>query len=196
MRLMVVAMLLGVGAVGCSRLKATVGIGKTGGIIGGSKSNVVFPRFDTAREQYFYASQIDDKTLAGRNTAERDERSQAVIAAYQMVADHFPDDDKYTPLALASIGNCYFRTKDYRRTIRIFKSIEERYPCYPFVHAEAEWKIGRSYELLGDGREAKRHYKLCIDTFAHYKNERIKTLVALCKQQYIEPTVPSRRPRP
>jgi tetratricopeptide (TPR) repeat protein len=179
--------LLGAATLGCAWIK---GAGTIPRITG---PDVVFPRLDSAREQFFYARQVDERTLVGRKTEERDVRLTQVIAAYQMVLDHFPDDQLYAPLALASIGNCYYRLRDYRGTIRIFKNIQERYPCYPFVHAEAEWMIGRSLDTLGDSREAKRHYKLCIDTFGHSRNEAIKALVALCKQRYIEPSVPGRR---
>jgi len=185
-RLLIIAVLSSAAILGCSRFR------KIGGI---SRSDVVFPRLDSAREQFYYARQIDDQTLVGRNPEKRDVRLQQVIAAYQMVLDHFPDDQIYTPLAMASIGNCHFRMKDYRKTISVFKSVEKRHPNYPFVYAEAEWKIGRSYEFLGDGREAKRHYKLCIDTFGYSKNEQIKAFVALCKQRYIEPSVPGRPPK-
>lgn len=181
--------MLGAMTPGCAWIK---GAGTIPRITG---PDVVFPRLDSAREQFFYARQVDERTLVGRKTEERDVRLSQVIVAYQMVLDHFPDDQLYAPLALASIGNCYYRMREYRGTIRIFKNIQERYPCYPFVHAEAEWMIGRSLDDLGDSREAKRHYKLCIDTFGHSRNEAIKMLVALCKQRYIEPSVPSRRAR-
>lgn len=179
----VVAVALGLTAMGCSKLKTV------------AQGDVVFPRLDSVREQFYYAKKVEDTTLIGRTSEKRDTRLMQVIAAHQMVLDHFPDDQIYAPLALASIGNCYFKMQDYRRAIRIFKSIEKRYPNYPFVHAEAEWKIGRSEELLGNSREAKRHYKLCIDTFRHSKNDQIKTIVALCQQYYLPPSIPGKPKR-
>ena len=95
-------------------------------------------------------------------------------------------------MSQAAIGNCYFRMKDYRKTMQVFKRLQERYPNYPFIHCEAEWKIGRSYDLLGNSTQAKRHYKRCIDTFGRSKNDQILAIVALCRQFYIQPSVPGR----
>ncbi len=163
----------------CSWLRAT------------SQPDVTFPRLNTAREQFYYAANYDQNTLAQRGE-KGVERMSRVIAAYQMVLDYFPADQIYAPLAQAAIGVCHFRIKDYRTAIRIFKQLEERYPNFPFVHAEAEFHIGRSYELLGDGAKAKFHYQRCIDTFGHSKNDQIKAFVALCSQYYIAPSVPPR----
>ncbi|KPL09847.1 hypothetical protein AMJ85_05960 [candidate division BRC1 bacterium SM23_51] len=180
----IIVVVLGTAACGCSRFIAR------------GRSDVVFPRLDSAREQFYYAAQYDENTLVPRERSEeRDERVRRIIAAYQTVLDHFPGDQLYAPLALASIGNCYFDKENYRRTIRIFKDAQERYPNYPFVHAEAQWKIGRSLERLGKIRQAKRHYKCCIDTFRHSKNDQILAIVALCSDRYFQPSVPERRGR-
>jgi len=173
---------LAAAALACGRL----------GAVGGS--DVVFPRLDSGREQFYYAAAFDQQVKVGSSTDRADERLRSKIKAYQMVLDHFADDQIYAPLAEVGIGNCYFRLKDHRKTIRVFQNLEERYPNYPFIHAEAEWMIGRSLENLGDNADAKRHYKRCIDTFQYNKNEEIKTIVALCKDRYIQPSVP-RRPR-
>lgn len=182
-RVIVVAVALAVAAWGCARLT------------GRGRPDVVFPRLDSAREQFYYAAQYEKGMLLPREGKERKERVRRIIAAYQTVLDHFPGDQIHAPLALASIGNCYFRMKDYRETIRVFKDAKERYSNYPFIHAEAEWMIGRSLERLGKSREAKRHYKRCIDTFSHSKNDRILMIVAQCRNRYIVPSVPGRRGR-
>ncbi len=158
--------------------------------------DVVFPRLDSAREQFHYAANYDANTLVGGDPQKGEQRLLRIIAAYQMVVDHFPDDPIYTPLAKAGIANCYFKMKKYRKVIALFKELEEEYPNYPFIHAEAEWKIGRAYDLLGKSAEAKRHYKQCIDTFSRSGNEQIQTIVAACRQYYIQPSVPlPARPR-
>ena len=84
--------------------------------------------------------------------------------------------------------------REYRKAIRIFRAIEERYPNYPFAHAQAERQIGRAYDVLGNPATAKQHYKRCIDTFRHSENEQIKAIVAACTQLYVPPSVPSRVP--
>ncbi|MCX8038418.1 MAG: tetratricopeptide repeat protein [Candidatus Sumerlaeia bacterium] len=159
------------------------------------KPDVVFPRLDSAREQFHYAANFDANTLVGGDAQKGEQRLLRIIAAYQMVADHFPDDPIYTPLAKAGIANCYFKMKRYRKAIALFKDLQEQYPNYPFIHAEAEWKIGRAYDLLGKSAEAKRHYKQCIDTFSRSRNEQIQTIVAACRQYYIQPSIPQ-PPRP
>jgi tetratricopeptide (TPR) repeat protein len=165
---------------GCSRVRKIAG------------PEVVFPRLDSARQQFYYAAQFDEQTLVGKGPEKGEERLRRIIAAYQTVLDHFPDDQLFAPLAQAAIGNCYFRMKDYRKTIQVFKRLQDRYPNYPFIHAEAEWKIGRSYDLLGNSSQAKRHYKRCIDTFGRSKNDQIQAIVSMCKQFYIQPSVPGR----
>ncbi len=160
------------------------------------RPDVVFPRLDSAREQFHYAANFDANTLVGADPQKGEQRLLRIIAAYQMVAEHFPDDPIYTPLAKAGIANCYFKMKKYRKAIALFKQLEEEYPNYPFIHAEAEWKIGRAYDFLGKSAEAKRHYKRCIDTFSRSRNEQIQTIVAACRQYYIQPSVPpTTRPR-
>jgi len=182
-RPVIAVILLGAVAMGCARLKRS------------GESDVVFGRRDSARDQYYDAVKFNEATLVPREPKIRDMRLRRVIAAYQMVLDHFPDDPLYTPLAWASIGNCYSRMEEYRRAIRIFKEIEERYPNYPFVHAEAEWIIGSSLDKMGKSAEAKRHYRRCVDTFRHSENDQIKFYVALCEQRYLHPTIPTRRPK-
>ena len=164
---------------GCSRLASLVE----------PRAPIVFPNYDTADQQFFYAVEYDRTTLVPRGTSGK-ERLQRIIAGYQTVIDHFPNDQTYVPLSYAAIGNCYFRMEEYRRTIRIYQGAMERYPNYPFLHAEGAWKIGRSYELLGRPAEAKRYYKSCVDTFRHSKSDRILAFVALCRQQWKEPSVP------
>jgi len=175
-----VLLIVGLWGAACSRAKVFLG------------PDVTFPRLDSARDQFQYAADYDRSMLVGSDAKKVEERSRYKIAAYQMVLDHFPDDQIYAPLAEAAIANCYFKMKDYGRTIRIYKSLEERSPNYPFVHAQAEWMMGRSHDALGESAEAKRHYKRCIDTFQYHKNEEIKTFVGLCREQYIAPSVPAR----
>lgn len=158
------------------------------------KSPVVFAQFNTAREQYLAAQKFESETLVGPTAEKRSERLAWIIAGYQMVLDHFPDDQLYRPLAHLGIANCYFDMREYRKAIRIFEAIEARYPNYPFAHAQAEWKIGRSYDALGNPAAAKSHYKRCIDTFRYSENDLLKTIVAACMHLYVPPSVPSRTP--
>jgi tetratricopeptide (TPR) repeat protein len=187
---LVAAMALAIFASGCSRLKE-IARPLTRSF---TRPSAVFPRLDTARDQFNYAAEIDQNTLAGPRE-KGVERLQRVVAAYQMVLDHFPDDPIYTPLAEAGIGNCYFRMKEYRKAIRTFKRLEARYPNFSFIHAQAEWKIGQSLDSLGNSFEAKIHYKRCIDTFGRSKNEQIQLIVALCKQYYMPPSFPGKTTR-
>jgi tetratricopeptide (TPR) repeat protein len=157
-------------------------------------SDIVFPRLDSAREQFYYAAQYDEQTLVGKGPERRDVRLERIIAAYQTVLDHFPNDRLYAPLALAGIGNCYFRMGDYPKAIRVFKDTKRRYPNYPFVHAQAEWRIGESLQQMGKAEEAKESYRRVIDTFRHSKNDRIQLIVTICKSRYIPPSIPGRTP--
>jgi len=178
------ALLAGFAICGCSHLSLK------------KEPEVVFPRLDTARAQFYYAARYDENTLVGGSREERNRRLRRIIAAYQTVLDNFPDDQFYTPLALASIANCYFRMGDYREAIKIFEEAKKRYPNYPFIHAQAEYKIAQSLDRLGKTAEAKRRFKRCIDTFRHSENDQIRAIVAMCEQLYLRPTVPERtKPR-
>jgi tetratricopeptide (TPR) repeat protein len=178
---MAILLLIGAGLTACSWLSL------------GPKEDFVFPRLESANAQFFYAAKIDQNTLVGRNQADTERKLRYVAAAYQAVIDHFPEDQIFTPLAVAGIGNCYFRMGDYQKTINTFKNAKEKYPNYPYLHAFAEYKIGQSCENLKRDREAKQHYKRCMDTFGHSDNPEIKMIVGMCRDRWIRPSIPERQ---
>lgn len=164
-------------ALGCGWLTKPLGFRQ--------EPDYVFPRLDSARAQYSYAAQIH-----GNAVSETREKLQQIIAAYQQVLDYFAEDELWTPLALAQIGVCYFRMANYRKTIEVMRRAKQAYPNYPFVHAQAECWIGRSLENMGRHREAKEHYKRCMDTFRHNKNTQIQEIVGIARTHWIRPAIP------
>jgi tetratricopeptide (TPR) repeat protein len=153
------------------------------------KSDAVFSRRDTARDQYYDAAQFDKKTILGKDQAENRKKMLRVVAGYRMLPDHFADDPYYTPLAVASMADKYFQMGEYKRTIRLYEDLKKKHPRYPYVHAKAEYKIGECYEKLGQAAIAKQYYKRCFDTFRYDQNDRIKMIVALAYQKWNPPTI-------
>lgn len=158
---------------------------------------VTIPLLENAGKQYAYAvSQREQSNLELISEKGRFKKAQAIVREhFRKVAELYPGDRKYTPLAKLDVieidaGLAFSRvpptTKEIRTAIGELKKLAAEYPDYdpPFIQAKALLDEGFCYKTLRDYPKAQACFKQVSEKYINNGNEKIRDLARLGSINY------------
>jgi tetratricopeptide (TPR) repeat protein len=154
------------------------------GILGCYGEKVIIPVYDTAMDQFVFAKRIKDHAYLVADKSKRKTEFKHAILAYQKVLELFPDDEKFAPLALASMADSYFEIEQFGKAAKTYERVLKKYPDQNDIQASALYGAGVVYDRMGKHAKAQSYFKDCIERFANNNNPFIKDLVERSKIQY------------
>lgn len=151
---------------------------------------VTIPWQDTASKQYGYALQFrEDSNLDLIGDQKRFLRTRAIVREhYVKVAEFFPGDQKYTPLAKleviemdAGLDSSRVKTgaKDRRRGLRNLQELATQYPDYEYIQAKTLFDQGLIHQALHEFPQAQAFFQQLRDKHVSSKNGDIRELARM-----------------
>lgn len=156
----------------------------------GRGPKVTIPWQDTASKQYGYALQYrEDSNLELIGDLKRFMKTRAIVREhYVKVAEFFPGDQKYTPLAKlevvemdAGLDSSRVKTADRERRqgLRRLQELATQYPDYEYIQAKALFDQGLIYQALHEYPQAQACFQKVRDKFVNSKNGDIRELARM-----------------
>ncbi|MDY6955174.1 MAG: tetratricopeptide repeat protein [Thermodesulfobacteriota bacterium] len=85
------------------------------------------------------------------------------IALYRQALDAFPGEEAMEKLIWNGLGYAYEGNGEYQAAVEWFKKIADSESR--FLKAEAYYHLGRVYEAMGKGQEAREAYQRLVEAF-------------------------------
>lgn len=158
---------------------------------------VTIPLLENAGKQYAYAiSQREESNLELISEKGRFKKAQAIVREhFRKVAELYPGDRKYTPLAKLEVieidaGLAFTRvqptSKEIRAAIGELKKLAAEYPDYdpPFIQAKALLDQGFCYKALHEYPKAQACFKQVSEQYINNSNEKIRDMARLASINY------------
>jgi hypothetical protein len=100
-------------------------------------------------------------------------------AIFKRIVDKYPDYSRADEAAYY-YAICYYKDKNWKKTIEAFRSLIEKYPDSVWV-PEAWFHIGKAHARLGNVKQAEKIFRLIIENYpstewARYAKKRIRDL--------------------
>lgn len=157
-----------------------------------AEAPLVIPDFDSAKDQYGFASMYKAAVIPAVDPPRRKSQAQKIIQCYQQVANRFPDDPNYTPVALLEIADETRSIGDVKGSEAAYRDIISRYPQNEYVQARGTYSVARCCDARGDFETAKQLYRQIHEQYYTTQSPAVRDIVMRADKLYY--TVREKKP--
>ena len=146
---------------------------------------IVIPEMMTPQEQYALALEAFQEAQGILVEGER--QDQAILeaeAAFRLVIERFPNDDRFTPESELMLGETALLKRDFPLAVERYQEALDHYPNNHRVQTLGLFRLGESLDSIRKYRKAKEAYKLLIDRYEDDENPSIQRLVDRAREKY------------
>ena len=157
----------------------------------------IVPVQPSSAQQLDYAykyRQSRNLDLIAKEQNERYLQSREIVRQhFEKVAEYFPADRKFTPLAKLELlemeagldsGRVPVSTREIHSSVADLKKLMAEYPEIDFLQAKAMLDTGKCHKRLGEFEEGKVSFQNLIERYGKSKDSLIKEIVAKARVYY------------
>ncbi len=148
------------------------------------EKKLVIPDFDTAQEQFAYASSLHVGVLPSLDKKKRRQQLERWIQAYSKVVERFPDDKTYTPLAYLTVAECQADLGKIQIARSMFREATERWGDNELVVARAMYDLAVTLDQEQRYSESQQIYREIIERFKDSQKPGVGEIVKKAQARY------------
>ncbi|MFP4380556.1 MAG: tetratricopeptide repeat protein [Candidatus Sumerlaeia bacterium] len=147
-----------------------------------NRSEVTVPRMETAEEQFNLAEEKYQQYRGMVPPEMRPRLERETIAAFEMVIQRYPENDRFTPLAKLRLAFMEKFRGETKAALKSFDRLIEEYPDNDLVQVYSIYNAGIICDDLKKFKKAKEYYRLALTPrFLNHPNEEIRNMANYCQ---------------
>ena len=156
-----------------------------GGGRGARPGEFHIPVQETAREQFAVARRQQQNAQGVFDAPLKERELRIAIRAYEKVAELFPNDTEWTPVAQLLIGDLHRALREHHAATVQYQTVLQKYPEDTSVRHAALFGMGQALDELKRPQEAETYYRLLIEeaTLSGASDEATQNMVAIARRR-------------